>query len=134
MHRHTGKDENGEYTSFRERIIGAFEDEGVTVVSYGQIAFDTEFVMVRPAGVLDDREQVTVIAANPIAAHMPDRDEGLAEFANRVHTVLRNVGVSVYGSETVDYDPMGGRTDGSSSGGQRTCILFSVSSLYRGVA
>ena len=117
-------------TSFREALVAKFQEEGITVVPYNFYAENERYVIVRPAGVIDDREQCSVIAVNMMANYLDDPDEGMAEHANRVHGILRLNGVSVVGSETVEY--LTANQD-ATRGEFRVAILFTVSSTQRGL-
>ncbi len=123
--------ETRKWTSFREQLVTAFDEAGITVLPYGHGGIDERFVIVRPAGFESDREVCNVIAVNLLAVTLFDRDEGLAEFNHTVNNILRDQGVFITGTETVDYDPFVGQHNVGSA--TRTCTLFRASTTYRGL-
>ena len=118
-----------DHTSFRERLIEAFDAADIEVVPYTYFADNVRYVMVRPAGILNDRETCQVTAVNMMANYLNDPDEGLAEFANRVYSILRGVGINIVGSETVQYT----ETGADARGEFRAAILFTVTGTHRGL-
>lgn len=94
--------------SLRERIIMllGLELPGYPVVPWGAVGV-SRFLMVRPAGIVLDREAVEVWIVNPRASTVGDPDVSLAETTNTVYGLLRHHLLEPTATPGPPYDPAG---------------------------
>ena len=80
----------------REKLIQVLEKAEIAVVGWGAYPGDLEyFTIVRPGGIVNLRIQGNVyVVGRPLGFAEGDADEGLEEFALRVHRIIREAQVA----------------------------------------
>jgi len=89
--------------SLRQAVMMALADKGHIVVPWGN-ATSQDAVIVRPGGIVSEREVVEVWIVN---AYRADPDEGLAERGNAIFNELRTMLLDITVTPGPTYDPVG---------------------------
>ena len=93
--------------NLRNNVIDTLTGAGIVVAPWGTITSNDQFAIVRPIGITLDREQVEVWIVNHRGQQKRDRDEGLAEFAQQIHLLIRDMAIDLSTVQGPDYDPSG---------------------------